>query len=131
LLIYGECHPDIDRIAERYGSKRIPTRNCISALLGERKKQLDKQGNYFYITSGWLKNWKKIFIDGLKWDEVDARQNFGFYDKILMLDSRVRDITDEEILEFFTFTQKEIETLNISLDNFKNLILTKIKGGIH
>ncbi|QDR82844.1 DUF1638 domain-containing protein [Sporomusa termitida] len=71
------CHPDIENIAADCGSNTLPAKNCIEILLGGRLKELDAQAKMFYITGGWLENWRKIFIEQLKWDSIDARQNLG------------------------------------------------------
>jgi hypothetical protein len=44
-----------------------------------------------FLTIGWLRNWEDIFRLGLGWDEIDARQNMGSYDKILRLDNGVSE----------------------------------------
>jgi hypothetical protein len=38
-------------------------------LLGPEMARLDSEAKTFYITGGWLENWRHIFIDGLKWDD--------------------------------------------------------------
>lgn len=56
-------------------------------LGGQEMAQLDAEDRTFYLIGGWLANWRKIFIEGLKWDKVDARLNFGYHDLILLLDT--------------------------------------------
>ena len=53
------------------------------------------------MTPGWLRNWGEIFREGLGWDEVDARQNFGLYDVVVLLDFGLEPIDDLAVLEFF------------------------------
>ena len=137
ILVGNKCHPDMVTIAQEYDGQVVPRSNCIELLLGDQIKELDKDAKIFYITSGWLAKWKEIFIEGLGWDDIDGRQNFGYYDKILLLDLGA-PIDDMDLLEFFEFTQVPIEPYPISLDNLK-LELTKllsissdsIKGGEH
>lgn len=121
ILVGNKCHPDMDMIAKEYDCQIVTRGNCIELLLGDKMKELDKEAKIFYITSGWLEKWKEIFIKGLGWDEIDARQNFGFYDKILLLDLGT-PIDDMDMLEFFEFTQVPIELYPISLDNLKKEI---------
>lgn len=118
ILVGNKCHPDIEGIAKEYDGQIVSRCNCLELLLGDKMKELDKEANIFYITSGWLEKWKEIFIAGLGWDEIDGRQNFGFYDKILLLDLGT-PIDDMDLLEFFEFTQIPIELYPITLDNLK------------
>lgn len=127
VIIYGECHPQIDELAKNHGAERIEVRNCIDALLGDRKKELEKESNNFYISSGWLTNWQKIFVEGLGWDQTDARMRFGRYDKIILINTGVREISDEEILEFYDYTQTPVETVDVDLEHFKEVILDKLE----
>lgn len=137
ILVGNKCHPDMVTIAKEYDGQVVPRGNCLELLLGDTMKELDKDAKIFYITNGWLAKWKEIFITGLGWDEIDGRQNFGYYDKILLLDMGV-PIDDMDLLEFFEFTQVPIEPYPISLDNLKkeltNLLSVSsdsIKGGEH
>ena len=99
--------------------------NCIEILLGEEKvRELDNECSTFYITDGWLKNWRSIFCEGdYKWDAIDARMNFGRYERILLLDTGLTEFTDEEIIDFYEFTEVPIETYPITLDHLKQEIL--------
>jgi hypothetical protein len=126
LVVFGSCHPDIDAIIKEFGGERLAVKDCISALLGKKRQELDEEANTFYLTSGWLNNWRKIFIEGLGWDEIDGRQNFGFYDRILLVDTGVRKIPDEVILEFFEYAQVAIEPFTTDLSHFERLILNKL-----
>lgn len=118
ILIGNKCHPDMDSIAKEYDGQIVTRCNCLELLLGDKMKELDKEARIFYITSGWLEKWKEIFITGLGWDEIDGRQNFGFYDKILLLDLGT-PIDDMDMLEFFEFTQIPIEVYPITLDDLE------------
>lgn len=126
VVIFGSCHPEIDEIIAKYNAERLLVKDCITALIGDRQKELNQEANNFYLTSGWLKNWREIFIEGLGWDDVDARQNFGFYDRILLVDTGIREISDREILEFFEYTEVSIETLEADLSHFRDLVSNKL-----
>lgn len=121
ILVGNRCHPDIDIIAKDYDGQIVPRANCLELLLGDKMKELNKDAKIFYTTSAWLAKWQEIFITELGWDEIDGRQNFGFYDKILLLDWGT-PVDDMAILEFFEFTQVPIEPYPISLDNLKREI---------
>lgn len=129
-LIYGRmCHPEMEFLAGKYGAAVAPSCNCIEMLLGEDMARIDAEARTFYLTPGWLENWKEIFIKGLGWDSVDARQNFGGYERILLLDTGVMPLEEERILEFFDYTQVPVEIRQVGLDNLfrvlKNLLFDK------
>ena len=122
MVIGDQCHPDMEKMAGARGGILLRGKNCIEMLLGDRMAQLDAEAKTFYLTGGWLENWRKIFIEGLRWDEVDARQNFGYYDRILLLDTGVVPIDEEKILEFYDYSQVPIEIMPVDLDNLRNLL---------
>ncbi len=82
VVIGTLCHSEMEKIAAEKGARVLKATNCIDMLIGEDKmKELEAEARTFYLTSGWLENWEKIFIESLKWDTIDARQNLGFYDR--------------------------------------------------
>lgn len=130
LLLYGSmCHPDLSEIVKGYDLIRPKAPNCIEMILDPaRKKELDESGNIFYVTAGWFKNWREIFQQEQGWDHTDARINFGFYDKIVVLDSGCCDIDEEELFNFFEYTQVPIEVESIDLNYFKKNIIELCKS---
>jgi len=122
MVIGDQCHPDMEKMANERSGILLKGKNCIELLLGDRMAQLDAEARTFYLTGGWLENWRGIFIEGLKWDEVDARQNFGYYDRVLLLDTGLVPIDEEKILEFYDYTQVPIEIMPIDLDNLRALL---------
>jgi len=97
-------------------------------LLGEKMAELDAEAKTFYLTSGWLENWRKIFMEGLGWDAVDARQNFGYYDRILLLDTGIVPIDDMNLLEFYDYAQVPVETMPVDPDNLRILLKQLLNG---
>jgi len=127
ILVGNKCHPDMDLIAKDYDGQVVPRANCLELLLGDKMKELNRDAKIFYTTSAWLSKWKEIFMTELGWDEIDGRQNFGYYDKILLLDWGT-PIDDLDVLEFYDFTQVPIEIYPITLDNLK-AELSKLLAG--
>jgi len=115
---YGACHPGLDaRLAER-GGRRLDAKNCIEAFLSaEERARLGDRA--FIMSPGWLREWRSIFVDGMGWDEIDGRINFGSYDVIVVLDFGLEPIDDVDVLEFFDFAQTEVEILPATLDHFR------------
>jgi hypothetical protein len=133
ILLFGSmCHPEIGEFTEKYHVARLSPGNCIELILGkDRQKEIEKSAKVFYLTPGWLQNWKDIFRRGLGWDEIDARQNMGFYDKILLLDTGVAEFSDEDLLEFFEYTRVPIEIERVDLAVFKENITKALEQAMN
>jgi hypothetical protein len=132
VLLFGSmCHPEIGEFTENYHVVRLAPGNCVELILGkERQREIEKSARVFYLTPGWLHNWEQIFKQGQGWDEIDARINFGFYDKILLLDTGVSEFNDEGILEFFEYTQVPIEIESVDLAVFKENVSGALKKAL-
>jgi hypothetical protein len=129
LLYGGMCHTEWARITGESGAV-YPKKaaNCVEMLFSpERKKAGDAVENVYYLTTGGLKLWKEIYQEGHGWDPVDARINFGYFEKVIVLDTGIFEISEEELFEFFDYTQVPIEVMKISLDYFKSLVLDLCK----
>jgi hypothetical protein len=130
LLLYGRmCHTDMAGITRGTGAVFPAAANCVEAFLSpERKREMDATGNVYYLTMSGLKLWREIDQQGHGWDAVDARINFGSFDKIVVLDCGLFAITDEALFDFFEFTQVPVEVEPITLDYFKGMILDLCRG---
>lgn len=120
LLFGSGCHPDINKIAAQYDAKASPVANCLEAFCGERKKQLE-QNRTMIMTPAWVRAYPDM-MKILGWDEVDLRINLGRFDRILVVDTGVNPLSDEEIMEFFDLTQVVIEVEKIDLEHFKGVV---------
>lgn len=118
ILLYGTmCHPDIAGFAKEYDAVMPLPGNCIEMFLP--KEEQGAAGKWiFYMTAGWLRHWREIlFARGA--DEVDVRQSFGLYEKLVLLDSGTVAFTDEDLLALFEIVQVPIEVRPIDLGAFK------------
>ena len=125
VMLYGYmCHPQLTDIAADVNG-RLPARaNCAAMFLPtERAAELAGEENIFFLTLGGLRQWRDIYIAGHGWDDFDGRSNFGYIDKIILLDSGVFPYTDEEIFEFYEFTQTPMEIEPITLEYFKRNVI--------
>jgi hypothetical protein len=115
---YGACHPELDGKLAARGGRRLDAKDCIAAFISpeERARLGDRT---FIISPGWLREWRSIFVEGMGWDEIDGRINFGMYDVIAVLDFGLEPIADLDVLEFFDFTQTEVEIVPATLDHFR------------
>ncbi len=57
-----------------------------------------------------------------RWSEVDVRTDFGYYDRILVLDYGIKPLTDLEILSLYDLIQVPIEIEKVNLDYFKSVL---------
>ncbi len=101
---------------------KIPqARNCIDMLIGdELTKELEKNRTSL-MTPAWIRMITRSIADG-QWTVTDARLNLGWYNKILILDTGVDPLSDEQIMEFYDLTQVEIDILPVDLKHFKSLL---------
>jgi hypothetical protein len=125
-IFYGcKCLPDMQDFAKKHGVKVLPTSNCLSAMVGDKKLIELEENKTMVLTPSWI---SKLFTTNeeapsfLKWDETDFKLNFGRYDRCLILET-TKTLSDEEILEIFElFGNPVIETTPCSLDHFNNLV---------
>ena len=128
VIMGCQCHPELEQIAAEYGGRVMQAKSCIEMLLGDKMAELDAEAKTFYLTGGWLENWRQIFIEGMKWDAVDARQNFGYYDRILLLDTGIVPISEEDLLEFYDYAQVPVETMPVDLGHLRKLLEQLLNG---
>lgn len=127
VCLYGAaCHPDMNDLVASHRGCHLPGRDCVAAFLPDEARRKLEGRKAFVMTPGWLRNWREIFCDGCGWDEVDARQNFGLYDVVVLLDFGVEPIDDMAVLEFFEYVRTPVDIepadLEYFLTNVKRLI---------
>ena len=135
IVLYGErCFMDskdpsrvTDVLIKETNPKavRIHAANCIDMLADSENREKFAKGNKVYwITPGWIKYWDFIFKD---WDKGKANEMFPYYDKAVVLDAlgyyEKLSIEDQEkILKIADWMKIPLESVNISLDRFKELL---------
>ena len=73
------------------------------------------------MTPAWIRMITQSIQDG-NWSITDARINLGWYDKILILDTGVEPLSDEQIMAFYDLIQVEIDILPVNLEHFKTVL---------
>ena len=124
LMIGQGCLPHMKEWTDKKQARLLPTQNCLTALLGEDGLKELEQNQTMVITPSWIRrNWfaEEGIRSLLGWDDTDFRINFGRYDRILVLDSGLEPLTDEETLEAFSVIEVPLETAPLPLDRFKIL----------
>jgi len=126
--LYGACFPDMDDVLRPFEARRLQARNCVEAFLSPEERAAF--GDRAYIMSpGYLKQWRAIYVDGMGWDEIDGRINFGMYDVVVLLDFGLEPIDDLDVLEFFDFTQTPVDIVPATLDWFGERVAEVLAGG--
>ncbi len=120
FLFGSACLPDLCDLARKEGAEVPCFHDCIAALCGESRKELE-QGGTMLMTPAWVRGWPRM-MQRLGWDETDTRMNFGRYDRILVLDAGLNSLTDEEVLNFFDLVQIPLEFQSLDLARFRESI---------
>ena len=118
ILFGGSCHPEMNELAKKYGAKTLSVKNCIEVFLGDKSQYLE-DSHTMVMTPGWVRVWPQI-MQSLGWDEVDVRINLGRYKRILIVDSGVNPLSDEDVLAFFDLTQVPLEIEPLDLGHFRH-----------
>lgn len=117
---------NIADVVEDCGGKIPHARNCIDMLIGdELAKELQKNRTSL-MTPAWIRMINQSIRDG-QWSVTDARLNLGWYNRIIILDTGVEPLSDEQIMEFYDLTQVEIDILPVDLTHFRALLQKLLK----
>jgi hypothetical protein len=123
LLLYGNCHPEMDKIAAAYSARRIDAGNCLEALAGRDEIQrLDAEAKTFFLTAGWVNNWEEMFNLGVEDLGLDFRAMFSPYKRIVVFDSGVIPINEEKVRRLSAYTSLPVEKSPLCLDHFMKLL---------
>jgi hypothetical protein len=114
------CH-----IINSHGGKILGAKNCVEALCKESMNDLTKNRT-MVITPGWVRFFPNMMATA-GWDEVDIRQNFGVYDRFLLMDTGINPLSEEEILEFYDRTQVPVEIQQIDLEHFRAKLMEVLR----
>lgn len=122
-LLFGQaCLPHMVDFARERGVSTLAAKNCIAAMIGDTRKLELEKDRTMVITPAWV---RKMWLEpgGVKsilgWTETDFRINLGRYDRILVLDTGLNPLTDDEILETFDLIQVPLEFEPCDLDHFR------------
>lgn len=124
-LLFGTCClPDMLDVAKKLSVPVLSTRNCLSAMVGDSELKELERNRTMVATPGWVrKMWLGRVGTTLGWTADDYRMQFGRYDRILVLDSGINPLTDEEIITCYDLVEVPIEVQAFDLGYFRELIL--------
>jgi hypothetical protein len=122
-VLYGQCHPEMPEIIERFGARKLAAGNCLEAMVGaEEIARLNAEAKSFFLSAGWVNNWEEIFAMGRADFDFDFRSMFGSYRRIVVFDSGIIPLDEEKIRAFSAFTGLPVERKQITLDHFLGLV---------
>ncbi len=123
FLVGRHCksNKDIEEVVNECGGKIPEAKNCIDMLIGHEFAEELQKNRTSLMTPAWIRMINKSIEDG-HWSVTDARLSLGWYDKILILDTKVEPLSDEQIMEFYDLTQVEIDVLPVDLEHFKMVL---------
>jgi hypothetical protein len=80
-------------------------------------------GLFFYLSPGWLDAWRNIF-EQLGWGQIEARLHMGSFRGVVYMDTlKDASLREQELLEFFDFTNLPFEVMPVDLNHFKSLLV--------
>lgn len=87
IVIYGQCHPQIDDILKPYPATLVDCQSCVDAFITRKvMEEKAKEGLFFYLSPGWLDAWRDIF-NRLGWDAETARLYMGSFKGSIYIDT--------------------------------------------
>ena len=145
LVVYGSrCYlrmkdeRDVDEIIAEVASDvggyvaRIDIKNCIDSIASDSDlARIAGEGNPYWLTVGWLDNWRLIFQG---WDHGLANETFPKHGKAVLLDplgvyEEYAEGKPEELLEFSDWMGIPIEPHFVTLDRLKDLLADSLGQG--
>ena len=60
VVLYGACHPLMDRITERYHAPRTRGQNCIVMLLGQERFMAELSRGAYFLLEQWALGWEPM-----------------------------------------------------------------------
>lgn len=60
IVLYGACHPLMDRILERHGTLRTSGQNCIVQLIGYERFMEELGGGAYFLLEDWALTWEPM-----------------------------------------------------------------------
>ena len=125
IVLYGQCHPGMDKILKPYHAALIDCQNCVDALI-TRKGMEDKarEGLLLLPLSGLagclegylppheLGEWRRP-----EWPWAPSR------DRSTSTPSKTHPVREKDLLEFFDFTNLPFQIMPVDLGHFRSIII--------
>lgn len=112
---------DIVEVVKDCDGKIPAAKNCIEMFIGNGLAEELQKNRTSLMTPAWIRMINRSIQDG-NWSVTDARLSLGWYDKIIILDTGVEPLNDEQIMEFYDLIQVEIDILPVDLEHFQSVL---------
>ena len=65
IVVFGACHPLMDKILSPYRGQRVAVQNCIELLLGKDAFTAHLERGAFFLLEEWAHSWNKIMGEAI------------------------------------------------------------------
>ncbi len=125
IIVYGQCYPKMDDLFAPYLAERVKASNCVEMILGKEdySSELRREPGTFFLTPGWCKIWRNIFMDQLKVNRKFENVFFKNYHRALFIDVGIA--TEKYRIEAKAFSEYfslQFEEKNTDLKYLRGLL---------
>ncbi|MFX1520257.1 MAG: DUF1638 domain-containing protein [Promethearchaeota archaeon] len=137
IIVYGNCHPNIDDLLASYTAKRVKASICVEMMLGKEdyRNELRNVPRTFFLTHGWYKIWRDIFRDQLSVNKKLEKVFFKNYKSALFIDVGIAtEKYRSEAKDFSEYFSLQFEEKNTDLIYLRGLLedaLVEIVNMLH
>jgi hypothetical protein len=74
LVVYGDCHPRMDRLIAEHGAARTGGGNCLEMLLGPERYADELAAGTFFLLEPWARSFDAVVVRtfGGRWEATRA-----------------------------------------------------------
>ncbi|MBN2715995.1 MAG: DUF1638 domain-containing protein [Deltaproteobacteria bacterium] len=129
IVLYGECHPLMDRIVASHHAHRVPAQNCIEMLLGKDVFTSELQKGAFFLLEDWARRWDFVTKDvfGRSPDDmIDILRSA--HDHFLCLRTPCSGDFREDALTLSKRFKIPLEWRDVSLDILDTMLCNLLSG---
>ncbi len=62
VVFYGECHPLMSQLLDKYKTIRTEGQNCVAMLLGQERFMHELEQGAFFLLENWVHNWDAVIL---------------------------------------------------------------------
>lgn len=128
LILYGDCHPDMDTWETPGRIARVKGHNCAEIVLGsDLYHQLQKERTFF-IFPEWADRWKEIFSSQFGFTDESLLSEFmkDFFTKIVFINTGAT-IPHQHLDEIAAATGMPVQVITPDLTNIREQIETALQ----
>jgi len=124
LLLYGDCQPRMNELADRKNTSKIAGINCCEILLGKEAYRRLQHEKAFIFLPEWAVRWREIFTRELGFEKAENAKMFlkDHLDKLVYINTGILPVPVMVLKEIQEFFDLPLEVMTISLDILKSEI---------